>query len=190
MVTADPNTTFEGFSISHAAILDGATGAELADGDIYGVREGSLDVDMDSYDNTGDDGILSTWHWFNYANIQITAGYIPFKLFPLLYGATLASSGAGAATQYEVPLLNEKMLNRPTLPVLTRIPSKDADGDVRILDFIFYKVQFMPISFDGPTYKDGLVTNFSGRAVLSAKDEKGQVLAERAIGRLINRQGS
>jgi hypothetical protein len=186
VVVADPKTTFEGFSISHAAILDGTDGSELADGDIYGVREGSLDVDMDSYDNTGDDGILSSWHWFNYANVSITAGYIPFKLMPVLYGADMASSGSGATAQYEVPFLNEDMLNRPTLPMLIRIPSKNADGEVRILDAVLYKVQFMPMSFDGPSYKDGLVTNFSGRAVLSLKDEAGNTLAKRAIGRLIN----
>lgn len=186
MAVADAATTVEGFSISHAAILDGETGAEEVDGDIYGVREGSIDVDMDSFDNTGDDSIMSTWHWFNYANISVTAGYIPFKLMPLLYGGTLASSGSGATAQYEVPLLNEKQLNRPVRPMLVRVPSKDAAGAVRRLEFVFYKVQFMPISFDGPAYKDGLVTNFSGRALISSTDETGQALAERAVGRLIS----
>jgi hypothetical protein len=185
-VVASPNTTFEGFSISHAAILDGATGAEEVDGDVYGVREGSVDVDMDSYDNTGDDSIQSTWHWFNFANISVTAGYIPFKLVALLYGGTLASSGTGVNTVYQIPFLNEKTLNRPVKPMLVRVPSKDALGAVRRMDFVFYRVQFMPMSLDGPTYKDGLVTNFSGRATMSAVDEKGATLTERAIGRIIN----
>ena len=64
---------FEAFSVSHAAILDGTTGAESAD--IYGVRQGSVSVNSDSYDNTGDDAVLSNWFWFNYAEISISSGW-------------------------------------------------------------------------------------------------------------------
>jgi hypothetical protein len=69
---------FEAFSVSHAAILNGTTGAEEAD--IYGVREGSVSVDSDSYDNTGDDAVLSNWFWFNYAEVTISSGYVPFNV--------------------------------------------------------------------------------------------------------------
>jgi hypothetical protein len=182
------STTFEGFSVSHAAILDGSTGAETAD--IYGVREGSIEVDTDSFDNTGDDTILSTWSWFNFATLSITSGFIPFDVIALLTGNTITSSGTGLATQYEMPLWNEKSLNVPPRPVLIRVPSKDEDGNARNLDFILYKVQFEPISFDGPSYKDGLVLNYAGKALMSEKDEKGVALAggDRAIGRLLNTQ--
>lgn len=181
-------TNFEGFSVSHAAILDGTTGAETAD--IYGIREGSIEVDTDSYDNTGDDAILSTWNWFNFATVSVTSGYVPFSLIALLTGATITSSGTGEATKYEMPLWNEKSLNAAPRPMLIRVPSKDSDGKARNFDFILYKVQFEPISFDGPSYKDGLLLNYSGKALMSDKDEKGAVLAggDRAIGRMVNTQ--
>lgn len=177
---------FEGFSVSHAAILNGTTGAEVAD--IYGVREGSVEVDTDSFDNTGDDTILSTWNWFNFANLSISSGFVPFDVIQLLTGATVTSSGTGNATKYELPLWNESSLNMPPRPVLIRVPSKDSDGAARNLDFILYKVQFEPISFDGPSYKDGLVLNYAGKALMADKDEKGGTLTDRAIGRLVNTQ--
>ena len=177
---------FEGFSVSHAAILDGSTGAEAAD--IYGIREGSVELDTDSFDNTGDDTILSTWNWFNFATVSITSGYIPFSVISLLTGVAYTSSGSGEATQYEMPLWSEKSLNTAPRPVLIRVPSKDAEGKSRILDFILYKVQFDPISFDGPSYKDGLVLNYGGKALMTDKDETGNDLTDRAIGRLVNKQ--
>jgi hypothetical protein len=179
-------TNFEGFSVSHAAILDGETGAEVAD--IYGIREGSIEVDTDSFDNTGDDTILSTWSWFNFATLTITSGFVPFSVIALLTGNSITSSGSGDAAQYSLPLWNEKSLNVPPRPVLVRVPSKDADGVPRNMDFILYKVQFEPISFDGPAYKDGLVLNYAGKALMSAKDEKGAAIAggDRAIGRIVN----
>lgn len=180
-------TTFEGFSVSHAAILDGSTGAEASD--IYGIREGSVEVDTDSFDNTGDDAILSTWDWFNFATISISSGFVPFSTLSLMTGDAITSSGAGAATSYSLPLWAEKSLNVPPRPVLIRVPSKDVDGLARNMDFILYRVQFAPISFDGPSYKDGLVINYSGKALMSEKDEKGQALTGgRAIGRIVNSQ--
>jgi hypothetical protein len=175
----------EGFSLSHTAILDGTTPAELAD--IYGVREASLDVDTDSFDNTGDDTILSTWSWFNFATLTVQSGYVPFSVIALLTGATLTSSGAAPNDYYNLPLWNENSLNQPTRPVLIRVPSKDSNGVVRKLDIILYKVQFEPISFDGPSYKDGLVLNYAGKALMASKDEVGTNLSERAIGRLVSR---
>ena len=171
---------FEGFSVSHAAILDGSTGAELAD--VYGVREGSVAVNSDSFDNTGDNAVLSSWFWFNYADIKISSGFIPFRIIALLTGSTAISS----SDNWSVPLWNEKSLNQPPKPVLIRVPSKDSLGAIRTMDIILYRVQFQPIAFDGPTYKDGMTINYSGRASLSTVDETGQTLTENAIGRLVN----
>lgn len=177
----------EGFSLSRAAILDGTTGAEAVNGQIYGCRSGSVELDTDSYDNTGDDFVLSTWYWFNYANVTVQAGYVPFDTIALLAGHSVASSGASPGDYYSIPLWNEDINNTPTRPMLIRVPSKDSAGATRTLDFVLYKVQFQPFSFDGPSYKDGLLLNYSGRALLSTTDEKGTVLAKRAIGRLISR---
>lgn len=172
---------FEAFSVSHAAILNGATGAEAAD--IYGVREGSVSVDSDSYDNTGDDAVLSNWFWFNYAEVTISSGYVPFNVISLLTGAPVTSTG----DTWSMPLWTQSSLNQPNRPVLIRVPSKDSAGDVRTMDIVLFRVQFMPIAFDGPTYKDGLVLNYSGRAVVSPVDEAGVALPEKAIGRLLNK---
>jgi hypothetical protein len=181
--------TFEGFSVSHAAILNGTTGAEETNGDIYGVREASLEVDIDSYDNTGDDAVLSTWYWFNFATVTVQAGYVPFDLLALIAGDTVTSSGSAPNDYYSIPLWSEGSLNQSPRPMLIRVPSKDTDGVIRIFDFILYRVQFEPFGFDGPTYKDGLLLNYSGRALLSTKDEAGATLSERAIGRLLNKPG-
>lgn len=178
------STIFEGFSLSHAAILDGETSAELAD--IYGIREGSLEVDTDSYDNTGDDAVLSSWSWINFANLSVTSGFIPLELVSILQGTTITSSGDDPEQSFSTPLWNEKSTNQPFRPVLVRVPSKDSDGRPRRFDIILYKVQFGPISFDGPTYRDGMAVSFTGKCLMSDKDELGTDLSERSIGRLIS----
>lgn len=184
----------EGFSLSHAAILDGTTGAEAVNGDIYGIRSGSIELDTDSYDNTGDDAVLSTWYWFNKATLTVQSGYVPFNTIALLSGSKVTSSGAAPGDVYSLPLWEERQQNTQSRPVLIRVPSKDKDGIVRTLDFVLYKVQFQPISFDGPNYKDGLLLNYTGTALMSDKDEKGNPVVDsvtgqptKAIGRLISR---
>jgi len=179
-----PAPTVEGFSLSHAAILNGTTGAELSD--IYGIREGTLEVDTDSFDNTGDDAVLSSWQWFNFATVTIQSGFLSLDMLALLSGSTITSSGTAPNDSYTIPLWSEKSLNTSSRPMLIRIPSKDTTGNQRYLDVVLYKVQFGPISFDGPSYKNGLVVSYSGKAVMSDKDEKNTALTERAIGRLVS----
>jgi hypothetical protein len=176
--------TVEGFSISHAGILNGSTGAELQA--IYGVREGQISVNISNYDNTGDDVVLSTWFWFDYATVSITAGYVPFSTIALLTGATITSSGTAPADYYNLPLWNYSSLNQPRRPMLLRIPSKDSAGVTRTLDIILYSVQFEPINFQGPAYKSGLILNYAGRSLPSLVDEVGNALTEKTIGRLIS----
>lgn len=182
-----PRQTIEGFSLSHAAILSGSTGLEESFGDIYGVREGSLAADIGNFDNTGDDSVLSTWLWFNFATVTVTGGYIPFEMVALLTGGTITSSGSDPNDYYSLPLWTETSLNQPVRPMLIRVPAKDSAGEPRNLDIILYRVQFNPINFDGPSYKNGLTVNYSGKALMSSTDETGSTLADRAIGRLIDR---
>jgi hypothetical protein len=187
------NPTAEGFSLSHAAILDGTTGLDALDGDIYGIRSGSLELDSDSYDNTGDDSILSRWYWANAVNVSVTSGYIPFRTIALITGSKVTSSGAALTETFSIPLWEQRQMNTQPRPMLIRVPSKDKDGVARRLDFILYKVQFQPMSFDGPAYKEGLLINYNGAALFSDKDEKGvQVvdsqtgLPTTAVGRLLS----
>lgn len=176
----------EGFSVSHAAILDGTTGAETAD--IYGIQDGTLAVDTAEFENTGDNTVLSSWNWINFATLTIKSGFVPLNVLATLTGATLTSSGTGAAISYTMPLWNEKSMNQPTRPVLVRVPSRDSAGNARQLDIVLYKVQFAPFALDGITYKSGLILTYSGKALLSDADEKGVALSERAVGRLVSSQ--
>lgn len=187
----------EGFSLSHAAILNGTTGAEDVNGDIYGIRSGSIELDTDSFDNTGDDTVLSTWYWFNKATVTVQSGYLPFETVALLANGKVTSSGTAPNDYYSMNLWEERSLNVTPRPMLIRVPAKDKDGVLRTLDFVLYKVVFQPITFDGPTYKDGLLVNYTGTALMSSKTETGANvldsvtgLPSRAIGRVISKPSS
>jgi hypothetical protein len=190
---------FEGFSLSHAGILDASsstvtgagTGAESQT--IYGVRNGTLATDSGNYDNTGDDFVLSEWFWFNFANITIESGFITFPTLAQVTGQTIASSGTSPNDYYGLPLWVWSSLNQITRPVAMRVPSRDSQGAVRTLDFILYRVQFMPFNFTGPSYKNGLTVSMAGRALMSLYDEQGNALPSsypRSLGRLVNAPGS
>lgn len=180
---------FEGFSVSHAAILDGTTSAENISSEldtVYGVRDASMATNNGNFDNTGDDVVLSTWFWFNYVEVTVKSGYIPFNTISLLTGAAV-TSGSGT---YSMPLWETQSMNQPRRPMLIRVPSKDDAGAIGYLDFVLFQVQFMPLAFTGPTYKAGLEVDYSGRALVSATDETGATLAQRAIGRVVHTAGN
>lgn len=183
--------TFEAFSVSHAAVLDGEESA--AQTDIYGVREGSLEVDTGNYDNTGDDAVLSSWEWFNFANITVTSGYIGFSLLSRLTGSTVNSNSSGDADDWNILLWEDRSLNVRPAPMLIRCPSKDSDGVPRDMFVVLFKVQFGPLRFQGPSYREGTAFSFAGKGLMSDKDEKGVPLGTRengepikSIGRIVN----
>jgi hypothetical protein len=182
---------FEGFSISHAAILDGTSGAESAS--IYGVRNGSVATDNGNFENTGDDVVLSNWFWINFANVTIEEGYIPYDMVALITGTTVLSSGTAPNDYYSIPLWTLTSMNQAARPVALRVPAKDSNGTVYTLDFVLYKCQFQPFNFTGPSYKNGLTFSVSARALLSLNDETGTPLPvgyPRSIGRLIASPGN
>jgi hypothetical protein len=101
-----PTQIVEGFSISHAQILDGAetfeealARTELEGWDIYGVNDASLDPDTDSYVNEGDDVELSVWNWLKGANVTVQAGYLSFPLVANLTGEAVTESGGTSEVQ-------------------------------------------------------------------------------------------
>lgn len=176
----------EAFSLSHAAILDGTTGAESQQ--LYGCRNASLAADSSSFDNTGDDAILSTWYWMNNGTLTVTGGYISFDNLALLTNTTITSSGTTPNDFYSIDLWNENSVNAAPRPVLVRAPSRDSLGASRTLDFVLYRCQFAPISFDGPQYKTGLTATYNAKALISSVDEKGVALTNgRAVGRIVSR---
>ena len=180
-----PHLPIEGFSLSHAAILDGATGLEETDGDIYGVNEASLDPDTDEFENEGDDTVRSTWEWLNFAEVSVQAGYVSFDLIALLTGEVVTSSGTAPNDFYEIEIWTDRSFNVARKPMYVRMPAKWSDGSVRELEGVLYSVSFAPLTFDGPVYKDGLKINYSGKALMSATDEAGQALGSyEAVARL------
>lgn len=159
------------FSLTHAAILDGTTPAELAD--IYGVSEGSLEVDTDSYERTGDDRILSTVRWINRGTLSLSSTYIPLDLLEKMYGTpAVIDDATGSLT---MQLWTQKSMNLAPRPVLVEAPGSDQAGNPFTLRIILYKVQFGPMAFDQfMSYKEGLAVSFEGDALLSDTDELGQ----------------
>lgn len=182
----------EGFSASHAAILDGATSAEDAavtvGTDMYGVRSAAVDPDVGQFDNEGDDAILSSWYWLNFATLTVTSGYISLPVLAAITGKAISSSGTGTTQKFGFDLWHEDHMNTEPKPVLIRVPSKDSEGVVRRLDIVLYKVQFGPMTFAGPAYKTGMEVTYAGRALASLKDEKGTAHADgkKRVGRLIS----
>jgi hypothetical protein len=182
---------FEGFSLSHAAILDGSTGAESAT--LYGCRNGTVATDSGNFENTGDDIVLSEWFWINFANVTVEEGFIPFDTVALITGTTVSSSGSAPNDYYSVPLWTLASMNTVTRPMAIRCPAKDSAGSLYTLDFVLYKVQFMPFNFTGPSYKNGLTFSVNGRALMSLVDEVNTSLPvgyPRSIGRLIAEPGT
>jgi hypothetical protein len=184
-------TPFEGFSLSHAAILTQGTGAESAT--IYGVRNASLSTDQGNFENTGDDVVLSEHFWINFANVTIEEGYIPFSTIALITGSNLGSSGAAGADYYAINLWTLNSMNQPTQPMAIRVPAKDGAGQIRTLDFVLYKVQFQPFNFTGPSYKTGLSCSIAGRALFSTINEQGFSFTDgqgMRLGRLVSWPGN
>lgn len=190
-----PTPIIEGFSLSHVEILDGSktfrqawTTQAIADFfDVYGVNQASLDPQVDDFDNEGDNDILSTWMWLTTADISVQAGYLSFPMIATLTGAPLSSSGTGLSTSYEMDLWSETQFNVAPKPAIVVMPGKDHMGLPLDLVIGLYKIQFGPMTFDGPSYKEGLKVNFNGKALKSLYDEKGiaHTDGKRKVGRML-----
>ena len=189
---ADRTKIFEGFSITHAQVLDGATAFAAAAStealDIYGVDQASMNPQFDEYDNEGDDDILSTWSYLKFVDLDIRGGYFSFPLITTLTGAAVTSSGANAGIKYEQELWHEDSTNVAPKPVLLRALAKDSDGTPCRVDLGFYRALFKPITFVGPKYKDGLKIGYMARALKSRKDEAGVAFVDgkKHVARVIN----
>lgn len=183
----------EAFSLSHAMILDGTMSFLDAlvnadqDWDVYGVNEGSVDPDTDSYSNEGDDVELSVWSWLNKADLTVQSGYLSFPLIAQLTGRPIESSTYGGKDMFGIDLWHEDSMNVPPKPFVLRCAARDRDGSTADLIIGLYRVGFSPIKFDGPAYKDGLKVNYDGTANYSLVDEKGNPFADgkRRVGRLL-----
>lgn len=176
--------TVEGFSVTHAAILDGTVTA--AQSKIFSVNSASLAPDQGSVDNPGDDRVQSTWNWLNFATLTVESGFIGFDVLAKLSGTTIDESLDG--TEISLPLWQVDAGNQPPWPVLVRMASKDRARHTLFLDFVLFSVQFGPITFQGPAYKTGLKASYVGKALISDFDETGVALppGKEAIGRIVS----
>jgi hypothetical protein len=101
-----PTPIVEGFSLTHAMIMNGTDSWSDAlykaydeNFDIYGVSDSSLSPNTDSFDNEGDDAVLSRWQWLNYAEMTITSGYLSFPLLRTITSKDFDVSGVTAEVQ-------------------------------------------------------------------------------------------
>lgn len=167
-----PNPNISSFSLSHVGILDGSTSAEVAD--LYGVNEGTLELESDSYDRTGDNAILSTNRWITKGTLTVGSNYIPLDMLATLYGTPVTSSAALNKSTYSVALWTEKSMNIAPRPVVVQAPGEDQDGKPHTIKIVLYKVKFGNFSFSQfMSYKEGLAVSFTGDALLADKDELG-----------------
>lgn len=190
-----PTSIFEGFSISHAMVLDGtqtfieaAFAAYDEDWDVYGVADGSLDPDTDSFDNEGDDVVLSTWEWLNKATMALQSGYMSLPLYSSITNRAVTTTGTGANTAHAMDLWHEDDFGAPARPVLLKCPSRDSKGAARDLVIGLYRVSFGAVTLEGPAYKDGLKVNWNGTANFSNYDEEGVAFVDgkKKVARLIS----
>lgn len=190
-----PTKIPEVFSISHAQILDGATSfIETAfadydeDLDIFGVADGSLEADTDSYDNEGDDKVMSTWEWMTKATVTCQAGYISMPVYSSITGRPVVTTGTGATTVHEMDLWHEDDFAQSARPMILKCPSRDSRKQARDFVFGLYAVSFGPIVPEGPSYKEGTKWNYGGTANFSLYDEAGVAFPDgkARVGRLLS----
>lgn len=163
------------FSLSHAGILDGATAAEVAD--VYGVNTGSLELESDTYERTGDDKILSTIRWITKGTLSLSSPYMPLDTMAILYGTPVVS-GTGD-NDMTMQLWTEKGMNIKPRPVVLEAPGETEDGTPITMRFVLYKVKFGQVSFDQfLSYKEGLSITLEGDALLSDVDELGEAFED------------
>ena len=193
-----PTPIVEGFSLTHAQVCDGEStfreqlATAVAQGlDIYGVNNASLAADTGNYENQGDDRTRSRWNWINFATVSVQGGYLSFPLASTLSGRPLTTLQSTDATPktigYETDLWHEDSMNTAPKPAMLVMPAKDSNGAVMRLVIGLYRLQFGPIGFDGPAFKDGFKVNYEATALMSATDETGVVHSDgkERVGKLI-----
>jgi hypothetical protein len=101
---------------------------------------------------------------------------------------TQTTAGTAVDTQASIDLWHEDSMNQPTRPLMLVCPAKDYLKVTRRLVIGLYSVQFGPIGFDGPSYKDGLKVNYTGTALKSPVNELGAIHSDvkKRVGRLIS----
>lgn len=184
------NAIQEGFSVDRVAILNPSGGAESQQ--LYGAQVITLVPEMVTSDMVADDEEYATWYNVTKANLTVTNGYMNFATIDQLSGPgiNMVSSGASPADYYGLPLWTQYQHNKPAVPLAFRMMSRNANGGVRTLTFVLYKVQLAVLDFTGIVYKTGLQVNYAGTVLFSTTDEQGNTLPGPEMGRLVSSAGN
>lgn len=179
----------EGFSLDRVAALSGTSGAESAQ--LYGAQAITLTPDVSVTAMKADDEDFAAWTDMRKAQLVVTNGYMSFSLIDQLSGPNIAiaSSGTSPSDYYGLPLWTQYQHNQPAVPLALRMSSRNANGAIRTLTFVLYKVQLSVLDFTGITYKTGLQVNYAGTVLFSGTDERGNTLASPEIGRIVSAAG-
>lgn len=96
-ITSPVRRSVAGFSVTHAAFLDGTTA--LTETDMVGVRNAGITPDWGSADITGDDTIMTTFNWLNKATMTMETGYVGFDWIAKLTGTTVTVGGTATTAR-------------------------------------------------------------------------------------------
>lgn len=175
MLLHTPAVFLEGFSITHAAILDGETSAdEAAKRDFYGVQSASVSANAESYEEKSNDIVIGTWNDISSIEIEVNSGFMSLSIFDRF------------SIEDTKPLLldlwNPSAINPVHVPILFRIPSRNQNGVYFNFDIVLFNVKLKPYSIDSLSYKEGLRVSYKGQAFLSDVNEVGEPLGTRSFG--------
>lgn len=95
---------------------------------------------------------------------------------PAVTVTTAADGGNGRS--WAINLWTGKSMNIGRKPMLVQMPAKTSQGAVAQAVIGLFTVSFAPITFDGPSYKEGLKINYNGKALMSDYDELGVPFAD------------
>lgn len=175
MLLHTPAVFLEGFSISHAAILDGETTAEeAAKRDFYGVQSASVSANEESFEEVSNDIVIGSWNSISSINIEVSSGFMSLSIFDRF--------SFEDKKPLSLDLWNPSAINPAHVPILFRIPSRNQNGVYFNFDIVLFNVKLKPYSLDSLSYKEGLKVSYKGQAFLSDVDEVGNVLPFRSFG--------
>jgi hypothetical protein len=172
----------EGFSITHAGVL--LPGLTQQQGKLYAVRSAQISPQWVTTVTQMDDQVVNVWNAPGSVQVTIQGGFMPWGVLADIMGTSVTSSGLTPLDYYALPLFQQKVSAQ--LPLVIRASARDAAGNQRQIQFVAYAAQFGSIAFDGPVYKNGLTVSYTVTLLLSSQDETGQVLPDRAYGRVMS----
>lgn len=180
-----PALFFEGFSLSKVSLLS-ANGADDIEGVLYGASSVTFEPEIESYDEFSNEKLVGVWSDVRRVSLSVEAGYASLAVWSKVTGSTVNVAGLLNQTDHKIgmPLWEYGRSNMATMPLRITFPAKDTLGNPKVVEVVLFKVKFKPPTLTGAQYKEGMKVTYEGTVMLSATDEKGQVLEREAFGRM------